>query len=151
MRTSAPRLFAAGDVAQGENFLSGESQIIGLWNNARYQGRTAGRNMAGKNEFSQGNIPHNITHFMGMDFVSIGDVDNHDRMEKKHDGKRYIQLFWKDGFLAGANFLDCYTESGAIRSALIKGLRQNGPVSSGVLPVIQNALIRNVLSEVRRA
>ena len=150
MKTSAPGLFAAGDVAQGKNVLSKESQIIGLWNNARYQGRTAGRNMAGKNEFYPGNIPHNITHFMGMDFVSIGDVDSHDRTEKKHDGKRYIQLFWKDGFLTGANLLDCNTESGAIRSALIKGLRLNEPVSSGVLPVIQNTLIRNILSEVRR-
>jgi len=150
MKTSAPGLFAAGDVAQGKHLLSKKSQIIGLWNNARYQGRTAGRNMAGKNELYPGNIPHNITHFMGMDFVSIGDVDTHDRIEKKHDGKRYIQLFWKDGFLTGANFLDCYTESGAIRSALIKGLKQNEPVSSGILPVIQNALIRNILSEVRR-
>jgi NADPH-dependent 2,4-dienoyl-CoA reductase/sulfur reductase-like enzyme len=151
MRTSATGLYAAGDVAQGENFLSGESQIIGLWNNARYQGRTAGRNMAGGNEFFPGNIPHNITHFMGMDFVSIGDVNVHDRMDKKQDGKRTIQLFWKDGLLSGANFLDCTTESGAIKSALMKGLKQNGPVSSGVVPVIQNTLIKNILSEVRTA
>jgi NADPH-dependent 2,4-dienoyl-CoA reductase/sulfur reductase-like enzyme len=151
MRTSATGLYAAGDVAQGENFLSGESQIIGLWNNARYQGRTAGTNMAGGNASFPGNIPHNITHFMGMDFISVGDVAIHDSMDKKQDGKRYIQLFWKEGFLVGANFLDCTTESGAIKSALIKGLRQNRPVSSGVLPAIQNTLIRNILSEVRRA
>ena len=74
MRTSMPGLYAAGDVAQGKNLLSGESEMIGLWNNARYQGRTAGRNMAGRNEFFPGNIPHNITHFMGMDFVGIGNV-----------------------------------------------------------------------------
>jgi len=86
-----------------------------------------------------------------MDFVSIGDVNSYDRMEKKQDGKRYVQLFWKDGLLTGANFLDSTTESGAIKSALMKGLRQNGPVSSGVLPVIQNTLIENILSEVRRA
>jgi NADPH-dependent 2,4-dienoyl-CoA reductase/sulfur reductase-like enzyme len=151
MRTSAPGLYAAGDVSQGENLLSGESQMIGLWINARYQGRTAGRNMAGKNELSPGNIPHNITHFMGMDFVSIGDVNRYDRMDKKRDGKRCIHLFWKDGLLTGANLLDSTTGSGAIKSALIKGLKQNGPASSSVLPVIQNTLIENILSEVRRA
>ena len=75
MRTSMPGLYAAGDVAQGKNLLSGESEMIGLWNNARYQGRTAGRNMAGENEFFPGNIPHNITHFMGMDFVGIGECE----------------------------------------------------------------------------
>lgn len=151
MRTSMPGLYAAGDVAQGKNLLSGGSEIIGLWNNARYQGRTAGRNMAGENEVFPGNIPHNITHFMGMDFVSIGDVKGQDRMGKKYDGKRYIQLFWKDGLLTGANFMDSYAESGVIKNALIKGLRQNGPVLSGFLPVIQNQLIKNILLEVERA
>jgi NADPH-dependent 2,4-dienoyl-CoA reductase/sulfur reductase-like enzyme len=151
MRTSMPGLYAAGDVAQGKNLLSGGSEIIGLWSNARYQGRTAGRNMAGGNEFFPGNIPHNITHFMGIDFVSIGDVNDHDRVEKKYDGKRYIQLFWKDGLLTGANFVDSFTESGPIKTALIKGLRQNGPVLSGCLPVIQNQLVKNILLEVERA
>jgi 3-phenylpropionate/trans-cinnamate dioxygenase ferredoxin reductase subunit len=150
MRTNRPELYAAGDVAQGKNLLSGRMQMIGMWNNARYQGRTAGRNMAGGNEFFPGTIPHHITHFMGMDFVSIGDVNDHDRTEKKYDGKRYIQLFWKNRLLTGANFLDYYTESGAIKNALIKGLRQGGPMLSGFLPVIQNQLIKNTLSEVER-
>jgi 3-phenylpropionate/trans-cinnamate dioxygenase ferredoxin reductase subunit len=150
MRTSMPGLYAAGDVAQGKNLLSRGSEMIGLWNNARYQGRTAGRNMAGGNELFPGNIPHNITHFMGMDFVGIGDVEAHDRTEKKYDGKRYIQLFWKDGFLNGANFVDSYTESGVIKNALIKGLRQNGPLLSGSLPIIQNQLVKNILLEVER-
>jgi len=150
MRTSMPGLYAAGDVAQGTNLLSGGSQMIGSWDNARYQGRTAGRNMAGGNEFFPGNIPHYITHFMGLDFVGIGDVDGHDKMEKKYDGKRFIQLFWKNGLLTGANFLDSYTESGAIKNALIKGLRQKGVVLSGSLPFIQNHLIKNILSEVKR-
>ena len=150
MRTNVPGLYAAGDVAQGKNLLSGGSEIIGLWNNARYQGRTAGRNMAGGNEFFSGNIPHNMTHFMGMDFVSIGDVIGYDRTEKKYDGKRYIQLFWKDGLLIGANFLDCCTESGAIKNGLMKGITQNRLVLSGSLPVIQNQLIKNILLEVGR-
>jgi NAD(P)H-nitrite reductase large subunit len=151
MRTNIPGLYAAGDVAQGKNLLSGGMQIIGMWNNARYQGRTAGRNMAGGNEFFQGTIPHHITHFMGMDFVSIGDVNEYDRTDKKYDGRRYIQLFWKNRFLTGANFLDSFIESGAVKNALIKGLRQKGPILSGRLPVIQNQLIKNILSEVGRA
>ena len=151
MRTNMSGLYAAGDVAQGKNLLSGGSEIIGLWNNARYQGRTAGRNMAGGNEFFPGNISHNITHFMGMDFVGIGDFNGHDRMDKKYDGKRFIQLFWKGGLLTGANFLDSFTESGAIKNALIKRLRQNGPTLSGSLPLIQNQLIKNILLEVERA
>ena len=151
MRTNMPGLYAAGDVSQGENLLSGQPEIIGLWSNARSQGRTAGRNMAGGNEVFCGNIPHNMTHFMGMDFVGIGDVNNQDRMEKKYDGKKYIQLFWKEGLLTGANFVDSYTESGAVKHALMKGLRQKGPVRPGSLPMIQSQLIKQILSEVERA
>ena len=151
MRTSIPGLYAAGDVAQGKNLLSGESEMIGLWSNARSQGRTAGRNMAGENESFRGNIPHNITHFMGMDFVGIGTVNDHDRMEKKYDGKTYLQLFWKDGLLAGANFLDNYTGSGVVKNALMKGLRHDGASLSDSVPVIQNQLIKNILKEVQRA
>jgi len=151
MKTSMSGLYAAGDVAQGKNLLSGESEMIGLWNNARYQGRTAGRNMAGGNESFRGNIPHNITHFMGMDFVGIGIVNDHDRMEKKYDGKTYTQLFWKDGLLAGANFLDNYTGSGVMKNALMKGLRHDGSALSDSVPLIQNQLIKNILEEVQRA
>jgi NADPH-dependent 2,4-dienoyl-CoA reductase/sulfur reductase-like enzyme len=145
MRTSRPGLYAAGDVAQEKTLLSEGSQMIGSWYNARYQGRTAGRNMAGGNDFLPEDVPHHITRFLGMDFVGIGDVYGQDRMEKKYDGKRYIQLFWRNGLLTGANFLDSYTESGAIKNALIKGLRQRGPVLSGSLPIIQNQLVKNIL------
>jgi len=150
MRASVPGLYAAGDVAQGENLLSGRPEIIGLWSNARYQGRTAGRNMAGGSECSPGNIPHNITHFLRMDFVGVGDVNGYDRMEKKYDGKRFLQLFWREGRLTGANFVDSYTESGVIKNALIKEVRRRGPILPGFLPGIQNQLIKNLLSEVER-
>jgi NADPH-dependent 2,4-dienoyl-CoA reductase/sulfur reductase-like enzyme len=151
MRTSVSGLYAAGDVAQGKNLLSGESEMIGLWSNARFQGRTAGRNMAGGKESFRGNIPHNITHFMGMDFVGIGNVNDHDRTEKKYDGETYIQLFWKDRLLAGANFLDHYTGSGVVKNALMKGLRHDGSALSDSVPLIQNHLIKNILKEVQRA
>jgi NADPH-dependent 2,4-dienoyl-CoA reductase/sulfur reductase-like enzyme len=74
LRTSAPNLYAAGDVAQGTNLLSGEKENIGLWANASYQGRTAGRNMAGVADVYLGSIPHNIIYFMDMVFVGMGDV-----------------------------------------------------------------------------
>jgi hypothetical protein len=107
--------------------------------------------MAGGNESFRGNIPHNITHFMGMDFVGIGTVSGYDRMERKYDGKTSVQLFWKDGLLSGANFLDSYTGSGVVKNALMKGLRYDGSASSDSVPLIQNHLIKNILKEVQKA
>ncbi|MFZ7101215.1 MAG: NAD(P)/FAD-dependent oxidoreductase [Peptococcaceae bacterium] len=150
MRTNVPGVYAAGDVAQGTNLLTGEQQIIGLWANGRYQGRTAGRNMAGLAEALPGNIPHNITHFMGMDFVGIGDVRNYTRTEKRYDGQRFSQLFWQDERLTGANFVDDYTSSGALKTGMIKALLQNTPAPGYSAPVMQNILIDKILMEVEK-
>jgi NAD(P)H-nitrite reductase large subunit len=75
MKTSVPGIFAAGDCSEGMDLQLGETRIIGLWANAGHQGRTAGYNMAGKQEEYHGDIIHNITHFMGMDFISAGDIN----------------------------------------------------------------------------
>ena len=74
MRSSIPTLYAAGDVAQGKNLLSGRHEIIGLWSSARYQGRAAGRSMAGVGPGYRGSVPHNITHVGRMLFASVGCV-----------------------------------------------------------------------------
>ncbi len=150
METSVSGVYAAGDVAQGRNLLSGEQQIIGLWANARYQGRTAGRNMAGLVEEFPGNIPHCISHFMNMDFVGIGSVENYDRAESWSDGLKFVQVFWKDGLLTGANFLDACTETGVIKNVLTKRLVQGRLASSSRIPVqvSRNLLVERTLREV---
>ncbi|MBP2639850.1 MAG: FAD-dependent pyridine nucleotide-disulfide oxidoreductase [Firmicutes bacterium] len=151
METNVHGVYAAGDVAQGRNLLTGQPQIVGLWSNARYQGRTAGRNMAGEHDVFPGNIPHNITHFMNMDFIGIGDVKNYDKMRKYWDGNHFIQLFWQEGLITGANLVDSYTSSGVIRQALIKGLQQSCVHNQGTMPLVQDLLIRKIIMEVEQA
>ena len=86
LHTSVPNLFAAGDVAQAPNLLTGRPEIVGLWANACLQGRTAGRNMAAAAaqaalgvsagaaaaEAYPGSVPGNVVHFFGMTFAGIG-------------------------------------------------------------------------------
>jgi NAD(P)H-nitrite reductase large subunit len=150
MQTSVPDLYAAGDVSQGCNLLTGSPQVIGLWANARYQGRTAGRNMVGIRETFPGNIPQNIVHFLGMDFAGMGNICEYDKMDKQFDGQRFRQLFWRDGRLAGANFLDASCEAGVIKNALLKDLRQNGSSGGRSLSAIQDIWIRKILAEVEK-
>jgi NADPH-dependent 2,4-dienoyl-CoA reductase/sulfur reductase-like enzyme len=142
MMTSAPGLYAAGDVSQGQNLLSGKPQIIGSWANARYQGRTAGRNMAGLSATFPGNIPHNIAHFMGIDFVSIGETAEYDRIEERFDGQGFRQFFWKDGLLTGANLTGNIEDSGMIKNALVKGLMQKGFGYDHSLPGVSSFLAK---------
>jgi 3-phenylpropionate/trans-cinnamate dioxygenase ferredoxin reductase subunit len=122
MATSAPNLYAAGDVAQGTNLLTGEKEIIALWSNALYQGRTAGRNMAGWDDVFPGGIPQNITRFMNMEFVSIGDPKSDGDVEMDIDPDNYIcrRLVRKDEKLTSVNLFNAVNAAGTLRHALVK-------------------------------
>lgn len=125
MHTSAEGIFAAGDCCQGNNMQSGQTQIIGLWANAGVQGRVAGRNMAGVSDETDGNILHNITHFLDMDFIGLGDNrltgETYTYMNK--DKGFYLQAVIKDGRPVGFNILDNHGISGILKAHLIKLLR----------------------------
>jgi len=125
METSAPGIYAAGDCSQGRNLQSGERQIIGLWANAGVQGRVAGRNMAGLSEETDGNILHNITHFLDMDFIGLGDnrAVGEVHTYQSPDKGFYIQAVVRDGRAVGFNILDNYGVSGILKAHLMKLLR----------------------------
>ena len=125
METSAEGIYAAGDCCQGNNLQSGQTQIIGLWANAGVQGRVAGRNMAGVSDEADGNILHNITHFLDMDFISLGDnrATGENFIYQNREKKFYLQAVIKDGSPAGFNILDNYGISGVLKAHLIRLLR----------------------------
>lgn len=124
MQTSVPGIYAAGDCTEGENMLSHQTTIIGLWANAGYQGETAGRSMAGQSASYTGNIPHNLTHFMGMDFISFGDVraQGETRRFGNPQDKTYIQVTLAEGKIVCVNILDEYRVSGIIRNYMLNVL-----------------------------
>lgn len=125
MQTSVEGIYAAGDCCQGNNLQSGQTQIIGLWANAGVQGRVAGRNMAGVSDEADGNILHNITHFLDMDFIGLGDnrITGEVYEYMNRDKGFYLRAVLKDGKPAGFNILDNYGLSGVLKAHLIKILR----------------------------
>ena len=118
METSVPGIYAAGDCCEGGNLQSGQNMIIGLWANANHQGRTAGINMAGGDAAFEGNILHNITHFMDMDFIGFGDNRISGRLLEMGDPNQglYIRVIISGGKIAGANILDSYRISGIVKN-----------------------------------
>lgn len=122
METSVPGIYAAGDCCEGNNLQSGETQIIGLWANANHQGTMAGTGMAGGEGAFEGNILHNITHFMDMDFIGFGDNRiQGDTLEfgSLEDGL-FVRLVCANGRVAGANILDNYRISGVIKNYMLR-------------------------------
>ena len=74
LQTSAPDVFAAGDVAQVYDPVSGRSVIDSLWSAARGQGFAAGLNMAGQPIPYRKPVAYNVTRLTGLTTTIIGAV-----------------------------------------------------------------------------
>ena len=127
MKTSAEGLYAAGDVSQGLNPLSGKKEMIGLWGNACWQGRTAGLNMAGSDTAYPGTIPHHISSFFGLTFVHLGDINRSGTDVKILSNRNfsgapfYLLVFDKD-ILVGVNTINAFQQAGRLKSAMLQKL-----------------------------
>jgi NAD(P)H-nitrite reductase large subunit len=74
LQTNDPDIYAAGDVAQAFDPLSGRSVLDSLWNPAREQGYAAGMNMAGRKTAYLKSPPFNVTRLAGLTTTIIGAV-----------------------------------------------------------------------------
>jgi nitrite reductase (NADH) large subunit len=74
LQTNDPDIFAAGDVAQVFDPLSGRAVLDSLWNPARDQGYVAGMNMAGRKTAYLKSPPFNVTRLAGLTTTIIGTV-----------------------------------------------------------------------------
>jgi NADPH-dependent 2,4-dienoyl-CoA reductase/sulfur reductase-like enzyme len=74
LQASVPDVFAAGDVAQVYDPLSGRSVLDTLWGIAIGQGRIAGRNLAGGSESYVKGVPFNVTRLAELTTTIIGAV-----------------------------------------------------------------------------
>jgi NAD(P)H-nitrite reductase large subunit len=71
-RTSHADIYAAGDAAEGKDFVTGEPIIQGNWVTAVEQGENAALNMLGMTCAYDGSLKNNITEVFGVDIAAIG-------------------------------------------------------------------------------
>lgn len=74
MQTSQPDVFAAGDVGQVYDPVTGKKSLDLLWNPAREQGKAAGLNMAGKSAVYHRAVAVNILRLGGVMTSIIGSI-----------------------------------------------------------------------------
>lgn len=139
MRTSAKALYAAGDVSQGTNLISEKKEIIGLWGNARYQGRTAGFNMAGVKASHAGGMPDHVNSFFGLTFVHLGDVNRQGddvAILSTHDLSEgwYRLMVFDKHVLVGANLINGFQNAGKLRTAILRKLDWRKCLRSTTVP-----------------
>jgi NAD(P)H-nitrite reductase large subunit len=72
LQTSVANVYAAGDVAQGPDLLTGRQEIHAVQPTAQDHGRIAGANMAGQNLRYEGSLLMNILDVIGLHCTSFG-------------------------------------------------------------------------------
>jgi NAD(P)H-nitrite reductase large subunit len=127
MRTTVPDIYAAGDVAEGENQISGESEVIATWFNAGAQGEVAGLNMAGRQVRRSGQLRENVTTLLGVVVATIGqsrpDYGRYEEIRYVDLRRGVIRKFFFDGpALAGALLIGRLYDAGVIRHCIAGGV-----------------------------
>ncbi len=125
MAASQPHLYAAGDVACGKDFSTGEYSVQAIQPTAVEHARIAAHNMHCHGSVRhKGAVPMNVLDTIGLISASYGlwqGVEGGDSSELlDEDGFRYIRLRFEDDRLIGANTLGMTQHIGIIRG-LIQG------------------------------
>jgi len=125
MRTNLEDVYAAGDVAQGKDFLTQGNSVIAVWPVAFRQGKIAGWNMAGRRVAYEGLFAMNSVELAGIPTISFGmtnppEGDDFEILTRKDENANfYRKIVLKDNRIVGAIFLGKIERAG-IFSGLIK-------------------------------
>ncbi|NWJ42331.1 MAG: NAD(P)/FAD-dependent oxidoreductase [Geothrix sp.] len=124
LQSSVPGVYAAGDVAEATDCLTGKRQLNAIQPNAVEQGRIAALNMAGRAARFKGSFVFNVLTTLGLVSSSFGEWQGVPGGESAEvlDGARYryLNLQFEGDRLVGANTVGFTDHVGALRG-LIEG------------------------------
>ena len=130
LRSNVPNVYAAGDVAEGKDRISGRADVHAIEPTAQEHGRVVGANMAGRDVSYHGSVLMNIVEVCHLDIASFGAWDDAQAEAVsglKADRPAYRKLLFTGDRLTGAIILgpskDIWTTNDV---GMLKGLVQSG-------------------------
>jgi NAD(P)H-nitrite reductase large subunit len=130
LRSNIANVYAAGDVAEGPDLVTGQAAVHAIEPTAMEHGRVAGANMAGRDVAYRGSLLMNIVEVCHLDIASFGAWE--DPVAEVFEAVRperpaYRKLLWQDDRVVGAMILgpseDIWTTNDV---GMLKGLVQSG-------------------------
>ena len=121
--TSVPGIFAAGDVAETADMLTGQPVVNAIWPEALNQGWIAGLNMAGRRQAYEGSLAMNTTSVLGVPVASLGlwnpepgAVEVHQAVDERR--RLYRKLVFRGDQIVGAVLVGRIEESGPLHNMI---------------------------------
>ncbi len=128
--TNVPDVYAAGDVAEYVDLVTGAPAVSALWSNAEEMGRFAGRNMAGGTVKYKGFLSvMNATEILDLPVMSVGLIEPEEEgyeviVEDTLDS--YRKLVFKGDVLVGVIFVGDIANAGIYTSLIKNGIPIGG-------------------------
>ena len=120
MRTSLPNIWAAGDVAETFDRMSGERYVHAIWPNATAQGEAVGRDMLGFSADYEGAERMNSMKHLGLPIMAVGESTGQDTLRRR-DGDTLRKIFLDDGRIVGFRLAGDIRGAGTYRALMLKG------------------------------
>ncbi|HNW94645.1 MAG TPA: FAD-dependent oxidoreductase [Anaerolineaceae bacterium] len=129
MRTSDPRIYAAGDDTEYQG------RMYGLWVPARNQGAIAGFSAAGKPARFAGDPPSARLKVLGIDLFSIGQItpsESSDLLLVDESGGSYASFLFRAGVLSGSILLGDASLAGPVKNAVESQMDFSADLTRGI-------------------
>jgi nitrite reductase (NADH) large subunit len=118
--TSLPNVYAAGDVIETPDRLTGQVFVHAIFPNAIEQGRVVGLNLAGIDTPYEGAERMNSLKHLGLPLMAVGLREGDEVLRGRVDGA-WRTLYLQDNRLVGYQLIGDVRPSGALRALLNRG------------------------------
>lgn len=128
LRTTAPHIWAAGDVVEAADRATGEAYVHAIFPNAVDQARVVAANMLGGDLAYAGAESMNSLKHLGLPIMAVGAMEGADELRWR-EGDVLRKVFLRDGRITGFRFTGDISGGGLLRSMLLRGVdvRSFGP------------------------
>lgn len=130
LRSSVSNVYAAGDVAEGRNLVTGASEVHAIEPTAMEHGRVVGANMAGRDVAYRGSLLMNVVGVAKLDIASFGaweDPAAEVVTALRPDRAAYRKLLFRGDRITGGIIVGRSEELWATNDVgMLKGLVQSG-------------------------
>lgn len=113
--TSVPNIYAAGDVVEVPDRLTGETYVHAIFPNAMEQGRVVGLNLVGFDTVYQGGDRMNSLKHLGLPIMAVGLKEGDEILQDRRNGNLRT-IYIKDNRLVGFQLVGDIRAAGVLHS-----------------------------------
>jgi NAD(P)H-nitrite reductase large subunit len=125
MRTNLPNIWAAGDVAETFDRLSGERYVHAIWPNATAQGEVVAHDILGYSTDYAGAERMNSMKHLGLPIMAVGAASGSETLRWRN-GDKLRKIFLDEGRIVGFRLAGDISGAGTYRALMLRGTDVSG-------------------------